>query len=201
MGRYSTSAQIASEMGHVWSARARASAVLNEHGRTDDTASPAVHVTGDNGLSWADNTLSLVEAAERLGVSERTVLRRIQKGALSAYKVETPHGQAWRITLDSTPDSAPPAANVTPTKASVRGDTDETTALVKLLEDERRERAALVQRNEQLAGQVGFLQAKLQDAQEEVQQLRLLMAPKDEPAEPEPTAEPVRVSWWRRWFT
>ncbi len=61
--------------------------------------------------------------------------------------------------------------------------------------------------NQQLAGQVGFLQAKLQDAQEENQQLRLLMAPKDAPApeatpaEPEPTHEglPAR-SWLRRLF-
>jgi len=149
---------------------------------------------GDSGLSWADTTVSLVEAAERLGVSERTVLRRIQKGMLPAYKIETPHGQAWRITLDSTPDSASPAAPVPPAKVSVRGDTHETQALLKLLEDERRERGALVQRNEQLAGQLGFTQAKLQEAERTV---ALLMAPKDEPA-PEPPAEPERVSWWRR---
>ena len=170
--------------------------MTNEHYSTDDTASPAAPVTGDNNLSWDDNTVSLAEAAKRLGVSERTVLRRIQKGALSAYKVETLHGQAWRITLDSSPDSASPASHVTPVKASVGGDTNETSALVKLLEDERRERVALVQRNEQLAGQVGYLQRQVLEQQETIQ--RLLMAPKDEPGEPEPQAEPVRVSWWRR---
>jgi hypothetical protein len=37
---------------------------------------------------------------------------------------------------------------------------------------------------------VGFLQAKLQSAEE---QIRLLSAPKDEPA-----PEPVKRSWWRR---
>jgi hypothetical protein len=48
--------------------------------------------------------------------------------------------------------------------------------------------------NQQLAGQVGFLQAKLQEAERTV---ALLMAPKDEPA-PEPPAQPERVSWWKR---
>ena len=169
--------------------------MTNEPATTDDTASPALPVMGDSGLSWADTTVSLVEAAERLGVSERTVLRRIQKGMLPAYKIETPHGQAWRITLDSTPDSASPAAPAPPAKVSVRGDTHETQALLKLLEDERRERGALVQRNEQLAGQVGFLQAKMQDQD---RQIALLMAPKDEP-EPEP-AQPERRPWWKRWI-
>ncbi len=170
--------------------------MTNEHATTDGTASPALPVMGDSGLSWADTTMSLVEAAERLGVSERTVLRRIQKGVLSAYKVETPHGQAWRITLDSTPDSASPAAPVTPDSDLGGGVTHETQALLKLLEDERRERAALVQRNEQLAGQLGFTQAKLQEAERTV---ALLMAPKDEPA-PEPPAEPERRPWWSRLF-
>ena len=74
---------------------------------------------------------------------------------------------------------------------------------LELAEQLRRDNAALVQRNEQLAGQLGFVQAKLQDAEE---QIRLLMAPKDEPApkEPEPAPErasethPPRRTWWQR---
>lgn len=169
---------------------------------TPDSASPAGSVRGDNDVPWDGTTVSLIEAAEQLGVSERTVLRRIQKGDIPAYKVETPHGLAWRITLDSTPDSAPPATRVTPDRGGVRGDTQETSALVKLLEEERQERQALVHRNEQLAGQVGFLQAKLQDAESTIQ--RLLMAPKDEPSSTmveQATAEPApQRPWWRRLF-
>jgi hypothetical protein len=52
----------------------------------------------------------------------------------------------------------------------------------------------LTQRNEQLAGQLGFTQAKLQEAERTV---ALLMMPTDEPA-PEPPAQPERVSWWKR---
>jgi hypothetical protein len=48
--------------------------------------------------------------------------------------------------------------------------------------------------NQQLAGQVGFLQAKLQETERTV---ALLMVPKDDPA-PEPPAEPERRPWWKR---
>jgi hypothetical protein len=52
--------------------------------------------------------------------------------------------------------------------------------------------------NQQLAGQVGFLQAKLQDAERTV---ALLMAPNDEPA-PEPPAQPEPIKpWWKRLFS
>ena len=61
----------------------------------------------------------------------------------------------------------------------------------------QRDNAALAQRNEQLAGQLGFVQAKLQDAEE---QIRLLSAPKDAPA-PAVQPEPVqRAPWWKRWI-
>ncbi len=55
----------------------------------------------------------------------------------------------------------------------------------------------LQQANQQLAGQLGFTQAKLQEAERTV---ALLMAPKDGPA-PEPPAEPERRPWWKRIFT
>src|SRR5919202_1400147 len=61
----------------------------------------------------------------------------------------------------------------------------------------QRENAAIVSRNEQLAGQVGFLQAKLQDAE---RQIALLSAPRDDaPSAVEPaSAQPKRPPWWRR---
>jgi hypothetical protein len=63
----------------------------------------------------------------------------------------------------------------------------ETLELVRLVDRLSRE-------NQQLAGQLGFTQAKLQEAEK---QIALLMAPKDDP---EPPAEPERRSWWRRLF-
>jgi excisionase family DNA binding protein len=168
--------------------------MTNEQPGTGDNAPLTDPATGDSNLSTDDITVSLSEAAEQFGVSERTILRRIQKGALSAYKVDTPHGQAWRITLDSTPDSAPPAERVTPAKTPVTGDNPATAELMHLLEAERKERIGLVQRNEQLAGQVGFLQARVQE-QERI--IALLQAPLDDPA-PMEEVEPRR-RWWEVW--
>ena len=45
---------------------------------------------------------SIKEAAERLGVVEATVRRRIHKGELSAVQEETPQGFVWVVEL---PDS------------------------------------------------------------------------------------------------
>jgi excisionase family DNA binding protein len=148
--------------------------------------------------------MSIADAAEHLAVSERTIRRWIKSGTLQAYQVDTPNGPAWRVQVGGLPLHHPrhDARVDTPVKGAmstvdvqggqtVKGDEDETSALVTLLEDERRERVALAQRNEQLAGQVGFLQAKLQDAEHKI---ALLDAPKDEPGE---VAE--RRPWWRFW--
>ena len=114
----------------------------------------------DNGTAPTD-TLSVTEAAVLLGVSERTVWRRIKAGKLPT--VETADGVRVRL----------PAGDrqVTDTVSVVTGtptDTDRQTtdspsgpevlALVQLVDRLQRE-------NQQLAGQLGFVQAKLQDAE------------------------------------
>ena len=43
--------------------------------------------------------LTIREAAQRLGVSELTIRRRIKKGELEASKVTTPQGFTWRVSL------------------------------------------------------------------------------------------------------
>ncbi len=163
----------------------------------------------------ADGSLSLTEAAERLGLHPKTVRQRIKDGKLPAVKVDGPRGPEWRVypdgvpftdrsrTLDGPSMDSPwtdptasvesPSADPEPTvnSPSVQGESAVVLEALRLVDSLRRD-------NQQLAGQVGFLQAKLQDAQEENQQLRLLMAPKDEPSEPEPPAEPERVRWWKR---
>jgi excisionase family DNA binding protein len=143
--------------------------------------------------------MSVQEAAEYLGINEKTVRRRIQLGEIPAVKVARRQGYTWRVYPDGLPpdvsydhvDTRPSQVDAHPRDVDPPHVQVETGEMVRLIEK-------LYADNQQLAGQVGFLQAKLQDAQEENQQLRLLMAPKDEPAEPEPPAEPVRVSWWRR---
>ena len=134
------------------------------------------------------DALTPAEAAVRLGVSERTIWRRIKVG-----KLDTEHTAGGvRVLLSD-------AVSVDDRQASVASDNVSDSAtdspqpeLMKALEMV----SELTRRNEQLAGQVGFLQAKMQDQE---RQIALLMAPKDEPA-PEPPAEPERVSWWKRWL-
>lgn len=48
-----------------------------------------------------DNAVSVQEAARHLGISPRTVLRRLNKGSLDGYKIEGTFGVEWRVNLDS----------------------------------------------------------------------------------------------------
>ncbi len=183
--------------------------IEGEHAAPEDAqggmhAPPADAPLGD--------TLSIREAAELLGKDASTIRRRIQRGQLAAYRRETEHGYEWRIPADGlgapppgvhplhnarlpgiqsmhdappigmhAQEHAPPAAAGNP-------------ELIKALDIVDR----LQRDNQQLAGQVGYLQAKLQDAQE---QIRLLTVDTSQP-EPEPAtvdeARPLR--WWQRVF-
>ncbi len=170
---------------------------------TTDMQAGATSDTTDNhhaGVSATTDSLSLAEAAARLGVSERTVLRRIEKGGLSGHKVAAERGEVWRVSLDGmtdTHDNVPAGVSaVTDNHSAAMTDTADSTPapeLMKALEIVDR----LQRDNQQLAGQVGYLQARVQDQE---RQIGLLMAPKDEPApEPEPTLEPAPSRpWWRR---
>ena len=161
----------------------------------------------------ADGSVSLDEAAQQLGISDRTVRRRIKEGTLAAYKLETPRGQVWRIYLPGTPadqgmpprrhgdqdggDLPAPAAVVDTTSVSDANTSPELLKALDLIERLQHQHAEALEQahreNSQLAGQVGFLQAKLQDAEE---QIRLLMAPKEAP----PIESEQRRPWWRRVF-
>ncbi len=184
--------------------------MTNEQPITDDIPPKTMPASGDTDVS-SDRSLSLAEAAERLGVSERTVLRRIRKGQLQAHKADTPYGPGWRVTLDISPDGAPPTVSTTPDNMPTTGDTapmsPEFMKMLEIVEEDRRLIDRLQRENQQMAGQLGFVQAKLQEAEKTI---ALLMAPKDDsadvtpkkpPVEPEPLTEPVRVSWWRRLFS
>ncbi|MCH8184541.1 MAG: hypothetical protein IH862_00385 [Chloroflexi bacterium] len=45
-------------------------------------------------------TVSITEAAKRLGVSEKTVRRRLSGGALRGERVSRPQGYTWAVHLD-----------------------------------------------------------------------------------------------------
>ena len=44
--------------------------------------------------------LTVQQAATAVGVSERTIRRRIKEGSLAAEKVPTAQGYEWRVQLD-----------------------------------------------------------------------------------------------------
>ncbi len=133
------------------------------------------------------DALTPAEAAVRLGVSERTVWRRIKAG-----KLDSEHTlEGVRVLLSDAVSVDDRQASVASDNVSDRATDSPQPELMKALEMV----SELTRRNEQLAGQVGFLQAKMQDQE---RQIALLMAPTDEPT-PEPPAQPEpKVSWWRK---
>ncbi len=56
-------------------------------------------------MSTLPDGLPIPEAATRLGVSEKTIRRRLEAGELSGYKVHTQRGPAWRVVLPATVDA------------------------------------------------------------------------------------------------
>ncbi len=151
--------------------------------------------------------MSVQEAAEYLGLHPKTIRQRIKDGKLPARKIQGPRGPEWHVYPDGVPLTDPTLTVDSPTvdlpwtdplptvdSPSVQGESAVVLEALRLVDTLRRE-------NQQLAGQLGFTQAKLQDAESTIQ--RLLMAPQDAPeaaqAEPEPAHAglPAR-SWLRR---
>lgn len=56
-------------------------------------------------MDMTTDSLTIQEAAEKLGVSIKTIRRRIEKGSLQAYKVETKRGYEWRVVLPGSMDN------------------------------------------------------------------------------------------------
>jgi hypothetical protein len=145
-----------------------------------------------------DGSLSVSEAAAHFSVSERTIRRRIKDGSLTASKLPTTQGYEWRVYLDGASDqidsvstrhpvnldgsnvhlpgtSSPHAEQVDPIIARALD------LIERMHEDQTEELERLRRANQQLAGQLGFLQSELQQRD---RQIALLTAPKEEP---EPT--------------
>ncbi|MBI4330415.1 MAG: excisionase family DNA-binding protein [Chloroflexi bacterium] len=132
---------------------------------------------------------TIEEAARALGVSDKTVRRRIKDGTIKAEQITGKYGPEYRIPeaqlaslrerplppLPEEPQDKPATPSAAPPTLSTAPPMDKALDMIKDLQAE----------NERLAGQIGFLQAKLIDAESK---LRLLQAPKS------------RVPWWRRLF-
>jgi hypothetical protein len=137
------------------------------------------------------DTLSVQQAAIHFGVTEKTIRRRIKGGSLSAQKVSTSQGYEWRVQIDGQSDQVDTHATGHLDRLTGQVDTHPTAPeLMKALEMVDR----LQRDNQQLAGQVGYLQRQVQEQQETIQ--RLLMPPKDDPA---PTEPEQKRAWWKVW--
>jgi excisionase family DNA binding protein len=168
----------------------------------------------------ADGSLSVQEAAEALGCSEKTIRRRIKAGSLTAHRLPTSQGYEWRVHLDGAIDQASPspAVQLNGQGGNLPGGADQgdthvpdhadspagphseasNEALLKALDFAER----LQRENMELAGRVGFLQAKLQTAED---QILALSAGKAMPEQYEQTSDPPVLAasrpWWKFWGT
>jgi excisionase family DNA binding protein len=166
--------------------------------------------------------LTIKEAAAELGISEKTVRHRIKLNQLPALKVDTPQGYQWRVY----PDGLPPGLQLEPDPLPSEGDLEEDleedvepdplqVEIPALLETLRmlEARQAVIDRLHQeasekadkiaeLTGAAAHWQTRAIVAEEQARraedQVKLLMAPKDEPAEETPAKPEPKRSWWQR---
>jgi hypothetical protein len=139
----------------------------------------------ESGGGTSDGWVTIAEAARRLGVSADRVRRRLKAGEFEARQVASRYGPTWEIRLhdltgwDSASSGAAPTVGprvaspprVAPPVADDGPDGDDgSAAAVELVHLVRHQQDQLIQ----LAGQVGFLQAQLQQAHETI---KLLQAP------------------------
>ncbi len=156
--------------------------------------------------------LTIPEYAIRTGQSKKTVRRKIQQGLLHAVLADGPYGPEYRIRCDGQPPSPKPTTEPTheARTQTLPMDTDPTHAvsgpsLDGLIALVREQQHTIME----LSGRLGFYQAKLQDAEEEIQMLR---APAQPPAS-EMANHPTHIEngadsgaqqvsarpWWQFW--
>ena len=111
--------------------------------------------------------VTLAEAAPILGVSVDTVRRRLKRGDVQARLVHTQHGPTWEVCLGNVQGGAPTVGS-TP-RQTADGHQDGAT-----LPESIRRVSRLKEENRNLAGQLGYVQAQLEQARSE---LRALQAP------------------------
>ncbi len=149
-------------------------------------------------MATMDNGLTVAEAADRCGCSEKTIRRRIKNGQLCGVAVPTAKGFEWRVYLDTT---QPPTLDATEeedgqedvqdTREDVQVDHAALVRAFEVIGEREQEKTQLIERlqhqNLELAGRCGYLQARLEAAE---RQVLALTAPQD----PQRTSTP----WWRR---
>lgn len=151
-------------------------------------------------IDQVEATLSVSEAAEHFGVSDKTIRRWIKGGKLKGSPMKTPQGYEWRIRPGEAPDQVDihlgDQMDSTGDQPDDRMDDQVVMAALALAEEVRGDKEQLredyqrlQQQNLELAGRCGYLQAKLEAAEQKV---LALVAPQ------EPESERPQAPWWRR---
>ena len=144
-------------------------------------------------------TLSIREAAHHFGLGETTIRRRIQSGEFRAFKQRTVHGVEWRVII---PTESGGGISTTSGGVSTTSTPNDHVGLALVEENRRLQDQAL-----QLAGRIGWLEAQLQQANE---QIKLLTDTQHAPGQLQPglseadtLLEPAKqlmkqAPWWKR---
>ena len=143
--------------------------------------------------------ITLVEAAERSGLSVDLVRRRLKSGHLPSRQTTTKHGPAWEVPADALPLATARVARATVAE-------DRQPATLALVEMVAKLQADVIARTEAAAlwqGRAEMLAGELATSREQV---RALMAPREEPensASVEPISsvdlvDPPARPWWHR---
>lgn len=144
---------------------------------------PSTYLVGEPDTSGT--TVTIAEAARRLGVSVSTVRRRLKAGEIpGAHKAPGPDGEEYRIPVASLPDpsTVPPVDNVEDLRRELEDERRARELAEALLESERRGR-------DELARTVEVLRESIETLN------RALPA-----APPTPIVSPVPAPPRRRWF-
>ena len=124
-------------------------------------------------MDLVQEKVDIKTAAQRLGITQEGVRKRIQRGLLKAEKIDNRWLVALPAQLEEVQDRLESALYMVGEQLE-EGSNLHRTGLERVVQSflEKLERAH--RENLELAGRVGFLQAKLQDAEEEI---RMLKAP------------------------
>lgn len=118
---------------------------------------------------------TLEMAMRHLGVTKRTVLRKLKTRELTGYKVPGPYGHEWRIYPGDSPDDT--ASDLSP-PALTPGDPEESPGVTVLVEELRRQITELKSENQALQKALqganwrnGYLESQVQSQTEQIQLL------------------------------
>ncbi len=158
-----------------------------------------------------EGTLSVQEAAAQYGVTEKTIRRRIKSGSLRAVKHAIAEGFEWRVypgegSLDNAMGSQTTHQGPYDGKLGTQGGQVDQEALqqspellraLDMIDRLQQEAAEKGEKIAELTGAAAHWQTRAIVAEEQArraeEQIKLLMAPKDEPA------PPAKRPWWKRW--